>query len=395
LVLDGTDGHVIMLPDAPSVTIGRGKDADIRIDEPSLSRVHARLGLGAHITLEDLGSSNGTRIGGVRLTPGNAVLVPPGAPIELGGVVVVVHVGRGNAASVLSSTSGSAEGAKALERTIMRVAQSELAVLLVGETGVGKGKLARDVHDRSRHAKGAFVVAPCIDLAEAYGRGVIESARGGTLVLDEITETHPNLQPELTHTIEELAGDTRIISTSREDLVAAVASGRVRPELYHRINGIAIVVPPLRARIREIAELALELAARAARAAGRPPPVLAPDALVVLERHRWPGNVRELGQAMERALTLCRGRVITASHLVGLTETPAAPVYGVPLAVSPATGGRSALQEAREEAEYRRIVEALRACRGNQTKAAKALGISRGTLIARLERYNVPRPRKA
>lgn len=382
---------MVTLPDAPSVTIGRGRDAGIRIDEPSLSRVHAKLGLGPHMTIEDLGSSNGTRIGGLRLTPGTPVLVPPGSPIELGDVIIVVHVGRGTGPSVLSatSTSGNSEGAQALDRTVTRVAESGLAVLLVGETGVGKSKLARDIHDRSARARGPLVVLPCVSLT----RDGLLAARGGTLVLDDVTDMPLDRQSELIAHLEELGRSVRVLSTSREDVRATVERGAFRPELYHRINGITIVVPPLRARIRDVGELALQLGTRIAQAAGRAPPVIAPDALAMLERHRWPGNVRELEQVIERATTLAGGRVITASHLVGLDEGASGLAYGVPLAMG-GTSARSGLQEAREEAEYRRIVEAMRACQGNQTRAAKALGISRGTLIARLERYNVPRPRK-
>jgi two-component system, NtrC family, response regulator AtoC len=201
------------------------------------------------------------------------------------------------------------------------------------------------------------------------------------------------------------------LSTSAcSDLGKAIEERRLLRELYHLVNGITVVIPPLRARISEIATLTQEIAAARAEALGRNTPLFSPDAIQLFERHPWPGNVRELGLVIDRAMALQSGRVITASHIEGLGlvagdsqsrqkkgAAMAAPFYGVSAALDNAEGGgqkRGALRVAREDAEYQRIVEALRNTRGNQTQAAKLLGISRGTLVARLERYNMPRPRK-
>lgn len=380
LVLDGTDSWVHILPKVAAVTIGRSPQADVRIDRPSVSRMHARLSLGPHVTIEDLGSSNGTKVGGIPLKHGEAALVASGSPIEVGAVVLLLHVGRASTSSVLTTASTSRDADQAIERAVRKVAASDIAVLLLGETGVGKEKLARDIHERSRRAAGPFVVVRGLSLAEAQAAGDFERGRGGTLVLDELLETDVRLQRALTKTLDDLGRDVRVLATCREDISAAVEDGRLLPELYHRVNGITVVIPPLRARIREIGPLALELASEAARSFGRPPPLLAPDALALLERHSWPGNVRELAQAMHRAVTMSPGRILTASHFTWLVDDPGK--------LAPRGG---ALKEARDAAEYQRILEALRECGGNQTHAARMLGVSRGTLVARLARYKMKR----
>jgi DNA-binding NtrC family response regulator len=136
----------------------------------------------------------------------------------------------------------------------------------------------------------------------------------------------------------------------------------------------------LRARLRSLAGIADAIVASLAAEHGRPPPLISADALAVLEKHTWSGNVRELKNALTQAIVLGKGRVLTATHFSFLTELASAVIATLSSAVS--------------VAEHRRILEVLRECQGNQTRAAKKLGISRGTLISRLERYEIPRPRK-
>jgi two-component system, NtrC family, response regulator AtoC len=421
LVLDeGGNAQVFPLPANPKdglVTIGRGGKADIRIDHPSLSRLHARLNVGgSHITLEDLDSSNGTFTAGIRLKPNNPVLVAPNAHIELADVVVILHVsgGRNNKPSILSTSTGGKGGADALDRLVARVAQSHLAVLVVGEQGVGKNTLARKIHEQSGHANDPFIVVKGSDLTNDADRARILDEikrfpqKRGTVVIDEIVlDTPYDVQRKVLADLSSLPSSIRLLSTSAcSDLGKAIEERRLLRELYHLVNGITVVVPPLRARISEIATLTQEIAAARAEALGRNTPLFSPDAIQLFERHPWPGNVRELGLVIDRAMALQSGRVITASHIEGLglvagdsqsRQKKGAAAYGVSAALDGAEGGgqkRGALRVAREDAEYQRIVEALRNTRGNQTQAAKLLGISRGTLVARLERYNMPRPRK-
>jgi two-component system nitrogen regulation response regulator GlnG len=294
-------------------------------------------------------------------------------PIQLGRVMAVVHVGPEPQPTLVSS-DGTSSSTQAFERIVERIAGSPLAVLLIGETGVGKGTLARRIHDGSSRAAGPYVVVGAAAAADLAARDLMASARGGTLVLDEICDVAPAAQPALLVAIDALAGDARLIATSRRDTADARDPQRLIPELHYRVAGLTIVIPPLRARVPEIAELALRIGTEAARELGRPPPVLAPDALAALEHHKWPGNVRELSACITRALALSPGRVLTASHFD--LERPDVSAIGMPMVVSSGERARGgALRGAREGAEYERIIEALRASNGNQTHAAKLLGI--------------------
>jgi DNA-binding NtrC family response regulator len=181
--------------------------------------------------------------------------------------------------------------------------------------------------------------------------------------------------------------DVRIVSATNRDLEAETRKGAFRQDLFFRLNGIALTIPPLRERPSEIEPLARVFAARAAAQVRRPAPVIAPAALEALARHAWPGNVRELRNVMERAVALSE-----------TGELPAAP------AAAPPGGGRAAGPPAEPSGgdlrgeisalERQRIVEALEACAGNQTQAAAMLGMSRRTFVVRLEEYRIPRPRK-
>jgi transcriptional regulator of acetoin/glycerol metabolism len=167
----------------------------------------------------------------------------------------------------------------------------------------------------------------------------------------------------------------RFVSATNRDLAAAVERGAFRRDLYFRLNGISIVVPPLRERTDEIAALAELFIGEACERFRRGRlPRLSEEALERLRAHAWPGNVRELRSALERAVLFCPGDLITTDHLPDFAgHTPGAP---------PAGGERD------------KLLEALSACAGNQTRAARLLGISRNTLLARLDRYGLPRPRK-
>lgn len=393
LILNGEDSIAVTLPERPQITIGRGSDVDVRIDEPSLSRRHARLSFDAHVTIEDLGSSNGTFVAGTRLVPSQPVLVGPGTTIQLGHVLAVVHVGK-TASPTLRTSDGTLEGTRALERAVHRIATTHLSVLVIGETGVGKEVLARKLHDLSPRAAGPFVVVAAAALSAALAEGRLDEARGGTLVLDEIGAVGRREQSDLVRAIDLLGDDVRIIATSRASFVDVPEEARLLPELEHRISGVTIAIPPLRARVHEISAHALRIASEAARALGRPEPVFAPNAIAALERHKWPGNLRELAGRIERAIALAPGRVLTAEHFE--FAPPDTSTIGAPLVLSSDPSGPiGALRGARESAEYERILEALRRTNGNQSQAAKLLGISRGTLLSRLDRYHIPRPRRS
>jgi DNA-binding NtrC family response regulator len=282
-----------------------------------------------------------------------------------------------------------------------QVAGTPLPVLLEGETGVGKGVLARHIHALSPRAEGAFFSLNCGALpqtlleSELFGYekgafsgaaakkpGLLELAAGGTLFLDEINSTSPEAQTRLLQFIQEkrlyrlggvkpISVDVRLIFASNRLLKEEVTAGRFREDLYFRIQVFPIPVPPLRERREDIAALAEFLLVRHAREIGRPMHGIAPEALQRLTAYAWPGNVRELENVLQRAIVLARGDRLT------LADLPAEISGGM----TPA-GCRLPWPEdaslAQVEAAW--IERVLQNCGGNRTRAARILGIDPATL---------------
>ncbi|MEJ7734305.1 MAG: sigma 54-interacting transcriptional regulator [Polyangiaceae bacterium] len=428
----GNEAH--RLPRSGVVTIGRDADCDVVIDDPSVSRRHAELHLGPPTTLRDLGSSNGTRVRRhgvsadttqlfeVRVEGEAPVPIGLGEAMSLGSVLAFLR--QGEAAPDAAAAAGGGEEPVAIDAEMIRVrdlatriARGPVAVLVYGETGAGKEVLARLVHRSSPRAEGPMVAINCGALPESLAEselfghergaftgamaakpGLFESAHGGTLFLDEVAELSPALQTKLLRVIEDkqvqrlgaLAPrkvDVRIVSATHRDLAAWVRDGRFHKDLYFRLAGMTLTVPPLRARRADIAALARLFAERTAWAMGEKPPRLSPSVIARLQAHDWPGNVRELRNAVERAVVLASGATILPAHLY-LDDTTA-PEAGVGRPAADAT-----LKGELDELEKRRVVEALERVHGNQTKAAELLGMPRRTLVARLSRYGIERPRK-
>ena len=406
------------------LVVGRGEDADIPIDDDAISRKHAVIYGGPPVVIEDLGSSNGTfmspaaRADGKDQTADNRRIkvvkneVADGDSIFFGAAVVVVR--KKKSAVVDSSAVVRAPAMVRLYEEAGRAAKSMLPILVLGETGVGKDVLARFVHEQSLRAKGPFVAFNCAALseslaeAELFGHekgaftgaqstraGLFEAAEGGTVFLDEIGELPLATQAKLLRTLESgevtrvgsakaIRVDVRFVSATNRDLERDSTAGRFRRDLYYRVNGLTLRIPPLRERKEEVAELARRfLAAAAGKMGVSSPPTITSDALTALEAHPWPGNVRELRFVMERALVASAGpSEILAKHL-GLESS------------SGASGGTpSSSREATTHATREQVIEALEKCEGNQTRAAEMLGVSRRTLINRMIEFNLPRPRK-
>jgi DNA-binding NtrC family response regulator len=309
-----------------------------------------------------------------------------------------------------------------LHRLVERIAPSSISVLLLGETGVGKEVLAEAVHQASPRAGKPLLRLNCGALPEAlleselFGHekgaftgavetkpGLLESADGGTVFLDEVGEMPPPLQVKLLRVLEERrvtrvgglkprAIDVRFIAATNRDLEEAAAAGKFRHDLYFRLNGISLVIPPLRERVVEIAELAALFAGEAARCAGRRAVELSPEAIDLLERYSWPGNIRELKNVMERAVVLCQGDEITVENLpvekMRTLRQESAPSGGPPIDEMSALKGRV------RELERQQLLDALARCGGNQSQAAKLLGVSRNTVMARIAEHGLPRPKK-
>jgi two-component system, NtrC family, response regulator AtoC len=402
VVAGGTPGrhHVV-----GTATIGRsGSDATIVLGDRGVSRRHARLVGGPTLTIEDLGSRNGTRVGGRRLAPGAPEPLIAGDVIQIGSATLAVQ-------RVPPTPLPADTPMRAVNALADRVAASPLAVLVVGETGVGKEVLAQRIHARSPRAAAPFLCLNCAALPEAlleselFGHeqgaftgatrakpGLFEVARGGTVFLDEIGELPAALQAKLLRVLEarqiQRVGaltprsiDVRFVAATHRDLRAAIRAGEFREDLYYRLDGITLEVPPLRERRQEVAELVHHFTAEATtRGARRTAPIWTPEAITALEHQPWPGNIRELRNVVERALVLCNDDAITVDHLRD--------VIGAQMAAAP-MDEEAALRLRLAELDRARLETALRSAEGNQSVAARTLKISRNTLIARMKRYGL------
>lgn len=369
----GSEATEHELPESGAVVIGRESPADIVIHHPTLSRRHAKLTVGDHVTVEDLGSRNGTVVGGRKLGPGQVVLVSAGSTIELGDALLVLRTGRGEA-DMLGTSEGGVSGADALERKLGRIAKTDVFVVVAGESGAGKRFVAERIHALSARAAAPFIelrAHPALTVPEIAA--AVAAARGGTLLLREPSELARGQQLALLNAIG-APGALRIVTATTTELAASDA---VLPELRTRLAELTIVVPPLRARIRELPAIVEAVVQSVAQEQGRPTPLVSADALTFLGRQPWPNNVRELRNAVTQAMVLGKGRVLTATHFAAETDA------------TPGVGDRT-LSTAVNDLEHRRIIEALRECRGNQSQAARMLGIARGTLISRLKLYAIP-----
>ena len=543
VVRDGTyTTHA--LPATGDIAIGRLQGSDVTIDHESISRRHALLRLGPPITIEDLGSANGTRVRDAAIAPGERVAVAPGEMVELGSVVVIVqvcapaapvrhvrghdyfearvaeecarakrsrtglallHVSSGNAtgerteraiAEVVRdmdvvgayapgeyeillpevnaehalavarriSVSLAGEGAptrigaagypqdgrdadtlmsharaaaladraaapdagplvvedgpmRHLYQLVDRVAGSEISVLILGETGVGKEVLAERLHRRSPRAGRPFLRLNCAALSESlleselFGHeqgaftgaaktkpGLLETADGGTAFLDEIGECPPAMQVKLLRVIEERkvmrvgglesrAIDVRFLAATNRDLDAEVARGAFRQDLYFRLDGITLYMPPLRDRGSEILPLAHRFAEAAARRDGRSVPRIDPEAEAMLLAYAWPGNIRELRNVVERAVLLASGDIIEPQHLPGekfraAGDSVAAPPPDPAAELPP-------LEDQVRDLEIQQLREALRRAGGVKKHAAALLGIPLRTFHTKLRRYGL------
>jgi transcriptional regulator with PAS, ATPase and Fis domain len=416
------------LPETGDVEIGRWEGADLVIDHPSVSRRHVRLRIGATShSVEDLGSANGTLVSGHSLARGVPVPVRAGEAIELGDVVLVMQ--RGHVAEPSEPFDGPiAPGNSAAMQEVMRmvdrIAVGKISVLVVGETGVGKELIAEAIHRHSPRASKPLVRLNCAAVnaallesewfgyergaftgATAPKQGLLETADGGTVLLDEVGELPMDIQAKLLRVLEDRAIlrvggvrprriDVRFVAATNRDLDAESSRGAFRKDLYFRLNGVTIAVPPLRDRRDEIEPLAHAFVAESSRSVGvAKAPAISAEALEWLKAYDWPGNVRELRNAMERAVLLVAGGgAITPAHL------PKGLKPGIPFPTAsddaPRAPRAQSLKESIADVEKKRVLDALAEAGGNQKKAAELLGISRGTLLARLQAFGIARPRK-
>jgi two-component system, NtrC family, response regulator HydG len=287
-----------------------------------------------------------------------------------------------------------------------RVAKVDSTVLITGESGSGKERIARLLHDESTRAAGPFIAVNCGAITETlleselFGHargaftgatgdrpGLFEAASNGTLLLDEVGEVSPGMQVKLLRALQEREirrvgenksrrVDVRIVAATNRDLAHGVAGGAFRQDLYYRLKVVELHVPPLRDRRDDILPLARVLLAEAALRMKRKISALAPSAVDQLLRYAWPGNVRELENTMERAVALARGNRVELEDLPEEIRQ----AFAMPVATQ---GAVRPLDEI--EKEY--IIAALEINGGNQTRTAEQLRIGSATLYRKLKSY--------
>jgi two-component system, NtrC family, response regulator PilR len=307
---------------------------------------------------------------------------------------------------------GTSDAIKRLREMIARVARSQAPVHISGESGTGKELVAKLIHESSPRRDGPFVPVNCGAIptelmeSELFGhkrgsftgavsdkKGVIQSAEGGTLLLDEIADLPLHMQVKLLRVIQEKAVrpvgeqlevriDVRILSATHKDLAQLVAEGKFREDLFYRVNVIELRVPALRERPGDVAELAEAILRRLGRRMKIDPPALANDALAALETYSFPGNVRELENILERAITLSSSGEVRAADI---QLRP--PQSGSPASAGAGPGGP--LGDQLEEIERDAILKALEQTRYNKTAAAKVLGMSFRALRYRIKKLGI------
>jgi two-component system, NtrC family, response regulator AtoC len=378
---------------------------------------------GEVVEVSDLGSRNGTFVGD-ELVQGATRRLRAGELVRIGKAEMLVAEsapaseppaadGKGETRGPRPQLPGVVVADAAMVRVfelVRKVAAAPTTVLILGETGAGKEVIAEQLHRQSPRAAGPFMRLNCGSLpetlleSELFGHekgaftgadkrklGYVEAASGGTLFLDEIGELAMPMQTRLLRVLEnhrftrvggreEIAADLRVVAATNRNLEDEVKAGRFRQDLYFRLSAFVVRVPPLRERTAEL-ELLSELFVRQfARRMNVAPPAIAATAMQRLRTHGWPGNVRELRNAMEHAVVIAEGGVI------GVDALPENVIAGADAAPDAASGPMRAQLA---ELERRHIQEALDAEGGNQTRAAKRLGVSRRALQYKMEKYGL------
>ena len=392
-----TNGPTTQLPGAgsPEAFLGRDEDCASALSGQDVSRRHAVLrAQGPHCVLLDLKSRNGTWVNGRSI---QAILLSSNDVVRIGGWVGVVTDELGGLGALAPGLYGG-RALRAALAPVERAANSDLPIILEGETGTGKEAVSRAIHLWSGRA-GPFVAVNCAALphalaegelfgyrrgaftgAEQASTGYFRAAQGGTLLLDEVCELPLLLQAKLLRVIEQqevqplgeakpIKLDVRVLAAAQEPLAAAVEQGRFRADLFARLDGLTVRLPPLRERRAEIPYLFTRLLVEGSGA--RPPAV---DVRVVerLCLYDWPFNVRELGLLVRRLLVLHGSEpMLKLQHLPERFQVEPEPR----LDAAPLEGTRE--RSDADTPDFAELLEALRASAGNVARAAQSLGISR------------------
>lgn len=395
-----------------AVAIGSRKGSELCLEDATVSREHAEVAATAEgYLLQDLGSTNGTFLNGVRI---DRAYLRDGAILTMGKCRIrfqLEEAGKLLATGMPGSSIQNFGEMVAVSESMQRaftllegLAASEVTVLVEGETGTGKELAARAVHDRSPRAKGPFVIFDCSTIpadlmeSELFGYvkgaftgadisrpGAVEDASGGTLFLDEIGELPLNLQPKLLRlldrreykrlgTSQHHEVDIRFVAATNRDLESLVREGTFRQDLFYRVSAARAVLPPLRERPEDIPVLAKTFLDRVGER--RDSSIeLKKAARKQLLKHSWPGNVRELKNVLETAAALAKGDTIGAGDLNLVAG-------GVGSAGSGSPGSLA-------DAEAMAVRDALERADGNKRQAARLLGVAPSTLYAKMKKFGL------
>ena len=402
-VIDGPDAGKSIERTGGTIVVGSHEEADFTLTDPSVSRYHAELRLLPDGVLAlDLGSKNGTRIGGARV---ERALVSAGGTIKLGRTELKVvprddSVELGDEPESFGSFVTLSRPCRKVLSQLRLVAKTEATVLIQGETGTGKELLAHAVHDHSERKDGPFVVVDCGAVtktlleSQLFGHvkgaftgahesrpGAFEAAEGGTVVLDELGELPLDLQPKLLRVleartvrrvgdVEDKPVDVRFVASTNRDLETMVRNGEFREDLFYRVAVVRARVPPLRDRPEDVPLLALHHAQNI----GGNRVTITAEAQAVLASYDWPGNARELRNVIERAVALTKTGIIEPADLFPDDDVRAAHSF------------HEAKDQVIAEFEKRYVKALLARHQGNVSGAAREAGLSRNALYALMKR---------
>ena len=413
-VLEGPDAGRAVDAGSEALAVGTADGNDLVLADPTVSRFHLELRRRDDgVLVRDCGSTNGTRIGTLRV---ERAVVPPGTVIKLG--ATSLRVGEGERGEVplhggdaLAGLRGRSPAMRRLMAQVTRAARTDAAVHVVGESGTGKELIARALHELGPRAGRPFVTVDCGALAptlvasELFGHekgaftgaerqraGAFEAAHGGTIFLDEIGELPPALAPTLLGVLErrrfrrlggqkDLSVDVRLVTATHRDLRSEVNAGTFRLDLYYRLAVVTIAVPALRERPEDVPVLVEHFL----RELGHDGPVedlISSATMQSLSRHYWPGNARELRNLVEATVAMGEAPALDA---------PAPPVQGDPFAPLLGRIYKDARAELLASFERRYLAALLERCGGNVSRAAREARMDRSYLIELLERHGLNR----
>ncbi len=413
-VREGPDAGIAIRVEVPNFVVGTGPLADLRLSDSTVSREHVRLTLeSAGIRVRDEGSRNGTAIGGIQVRD---ALLTSSTTLTLGATTLVVQLDKDTTDLVVTPGAqfGEAIGVSPAMRHLFalleRAAQSDVTVVLEGESGVGKEILARAVHSSSARGRGPFIAVNCGAFAanliesELFGhergaftgahasrRGLFEEAAGGTLFLDEIGELPLELQPKLLRVLEEREVrplgsrvvkpvDVRIVAATNRHLADAVENGTFRRDLFYRLAVALFTIPPLRDRPEDIEPLARVFQFR-----NDPDAELPQDFVALLRSFAWPGNARELRNVIDRYA------IFGESDTLFLPSRATLPA-GEDLSNLPFHEARRIAMDRFEQSYFPRVLDRAR---GVVSRAAELAEVARPSFYRMLERVRGARDSSA